>query len=747
MAAERIADRDDENVQVDFSDLERKYAVSMDMGLDTFIVVDGTPVIKEDKAPLLIKVLTKLFSGVGTIKPNGLHMPTKEGKTLGFAFIEYQTVDQANAAIKQFNGKRLDAKHVFTINKLSDIERYGSDDTITDEYVEPEKTEFSPRPHLRSWLTDPAGRDQIFAHIRNSLQVNWYKKTEDPPKIVSTIDHVEGHAKWSPNGTYLAFNFPYGVQLNGGPKLETIGQLKHFNTQMFDFSPNEQFIVTFSDVAIGDAPENDPDNPKSPFGEIDRGNQIVIWNTLTQLPMRSFKVPTAINGEPAKITWPIFKWSSDSKYFARIGGDQLFIYESSNMTLVDKKGVSIPGIVDFSFAPTSIVLKGRQHLVRPGQEESSKNSKYEGEHVICYWTPEINNQAARISIMTVPTKEVLRTRNVFNVSDCRFHWQDEGKYLCVKVDRFTRNKKSTFTNLEFFRLQERDIPVEAIELKDTVINFAWEPKGTKFITVAMPYIPNQPQQATAPGVAPGPTNNNILSFYGLEENKKAAVSNSSWKLLKSYEKKPTNSIYWAPNGRVAATSNFGPNVSTPTIEFYDTEYEHEKREGVPEDNSGIHLIGQYEGYALVNLQWDPSGRYIIGWAVKGQSCYRVVSFWGQLITERPVDFLRFVSWRPRPASPLDAAERSKILKNLDKYRSRFEEEDAMEADVATRELITKRRTLFAQWHAFRENMVAKLKSEGLVPEEESNKGDDEGTQLVEEIREEITEQYEEEVKL
>lgn len=142
MAAERIAD--DTDLQVDFSDIERKYAVKLDMGLETFVVADGTPLAPESKAPLLTKVLSKYFSQAGTIKPDGVRVPTKDGKTMGFVFIDYETPEQANQAIKLLSGKRFDKNHTFIINKLADIERYGSDDSITDTYVEPKKQSLFP---------------------------------------------------------------------------------------------------------------------------------------------------------------------------------------------------------------------------------------------------------------------------------------------------------------------------------------------------------------------------------------------------------------------------------------------------------------------------------------------------------------------------------------------------------------------------------------------------------------------------
>jgi translation initiation factor 3 subunit B len=54
------------------------------------------------------------------------------------------------------------------------------------------------------------------------------------------------------------------------------------------------------------------------------------------------------------------------------------------------------------------------------------------------------------------------------------HWQSAGKYLSVKIDRHTKNKKKTFVNFELFRVFEKDIPIENLELKDPVHAFSWE---------------------------------------------------------------------------------------------------------------------------------------------------------------------------------------------------------------------------------------------------------------------------------
>ena len=59
------------------------------------------------------------------------------------------------------------------------------------------------------------------------------------------------------------------------------------------------------------------------------------------------------------------------------------------------------------------------------------------------------------------------------------HWHPQGLYLAVRVDHYTKTKKSTFTSFELFSIKEKDIPMEVMELptkSDKVYDFAWEPK-------------------------------------------------------------------------------------------------------------------------------------------------------------------------------------------------------------------------------------------------------------------------------
>lgn len=49
--------------------------------------------------------------------------------------------------------------------------------------------------------------------------------------------------------------------------------------------------------------------------------------------------------------------------------------------------------------------------------------------------PEDKDIPARVTLMQLPARQEIRVRNLFNVVDCKLHWQKNGDYLCVKVDR------------------------------------------------------------------------------------------------------------------------------------------------------------------------------------------------------------------------------------------------------------------------------------------------------------------------
>ncbi|KAG7191697.1 Translation initiation factor 3 subunit b [Scheffersomyces spartinae] len=691
---------------IDFSDLEEQYAVEKNFGLENYVVVDGAPVAPESKAPVLEKVLRKLFSKVAQVVEgdDGIYMPVEGGKTKGYLFVQFKNGEQAEAAIKNFNGKKLDANHKLYLNKLSDIGKYTTQ--VNDEFVEPEIADFKSHGYLKSWLQDEQGRDQMAMHFSETVGVFWNKKKNEPEAAIEPRKgFTSKYAKFSPRGTYLFSIHPQGIQCWGGEDFHSIHKFVHNQVRLVDFSPNEKYMVTLSPLPI-EIPDSPEELARCPFGPESKGHKLVIWDLTTGEPARTFALPPHLEGQK-EMPWPLVKWSYDDKYCARQGPDALAIYETPSFQLLDKQLVKIEGIVDFDWAPSGVHLNG---------------SKGESEYVLSYWTPESSNQTARVALMHIPSKKVLRTVNLFQVSDCKMHWQDEGRFMCVKVDRHSKSGKTLFTNLEFFKVTEKDIPVEKLELKDVAINFAWEPKSERFITIS-----NLDNGNTNPAIP-----RNAINFYAPETTTKNNIVTTKYKLFAEFTDKHSNTILWAPKGRFVVVATI--TKSNGEIEFFDCNYEDDKttkKGGKNDTNVKLLRTEKYPG--MTNMSWDPSGRFLAAWSSNWMHSidngYRLFEFTGNMLREEPIDQFKEFIWRPRPASLLSSADKKTVRKNIKEYSAQFDENDAMEADAATREAILNRKRKLEEWRAYRAHFANKNTKENNVEAE-----------VIEEIKEVIIEE-------
>lgn len=110
--------------------------------------------------------------------------------------------------------------------------------------------------------------------------------------------------------------------------------------------------------------------------------------------LRSFPTPS-FKGT-SKPEWPLLKWSHDDSYVARMTpGEQgvLYVYETPSMGLIGKKSIKIEHLADFDWSPT--------------------------DNIISYWTPELGNIPARVTLMNIPSRSIVRTKNFFGVISVR----------------------------------------------------------------------------------------------------------------------------------------------------------------------------------------------------------------------------------------------------------------------------------------------------------------------------------------
>lgn len=473
---------------------------------------------------------------------------------------------------------------------MTDIDRYGREGRVDEEYKAPTIEPFQEKEHLRSWLGDPNARDQFAIYRGDKVGVYWNMKGNQPENVVDRDHWTQLFVQWSPQGTYLASVHPQGVQLWGGPQFSKFKQFPHPYVQLIEFSPAENYLTTWSSRPI----EIGGSSGVLSYNEEDKN--IIVWDITTGKPLRSFvshdlSPPPGADNEAAqakkKVQWPAFKWSADEKYVARmLQGQSISIYELPRMNLLDKTPFKVEGVRDFEWSPATVQREGVKQY----------------EQLLCFWTPEIGNNPAKVGLVSVPSKEIIRTRNLFNVSDVKLHWQSQGAYVCVKVDRHSKSKKSLATNLEIFRVKEKGVPVEVVDsLKDTVINFAWEPKGSRFVLITTG------EAAAGSGVAP----KTAVSFFCTEKSK--IPGTGKFRLIRTVEKKTSNGIYWSPKGRfvVVATVHSQQNFD---LDFWDLDFEGEKPESEKDLSANLQLMKTTEHFGVTDIDWDPTGRYVVSGA-------------------------------------------------------------------------------------------------------------------------------------
>ncbi|KAF4623636.1 hypothetical protein D9613_001900 [Agrocybe pediades] len=711
---------------IDYADIENKYQVQYDDGFDNLVVVDGIPIIDKSKLDRLLTKITKEFNKRGvSVKQDDIFLPWDDasGKSKGYMFVEFKNENDANLALVNLDNYPFDARHTFRVNRFTDIERYAD---LDETYVEPELEEYTPREHLRAWLADPQGRDQYVTYRGDEVNIHWHGKPSQS-EVAHKPDWKDFlYVAWSPSGTYIATLHRQGVRLWGGPSWKPQQRFAHPLVKLIDFSPCEQYLVTWSNEPIV-VPEGAVQGPQY-FSPDDEGNNLAVWDIKSGDLLRTFS--TYNEGDPPsgkkQMQWPALKWSPDDKYVARITpGQMISVYELPSMYLEGKKSLKIEGVVDFEWCPLG--EKDREETNAVNGVKTSKKAK---ENTLAYWTPEVQNQPARVTLLAFPSRAIMRQKNLFNVTECKLYWQNQGDFLCVKVDRHTKTKKSIFCNLEIFRMREKDCPVEVVELKDTVMDFSWEPKGERFAIVSSsdPNLGN-------PG--PGVTIKTDVSFYQLDRSK------NDFRLLRTLPSRTSNAIRWSPRGRHVVLATVGSS-SKSELEFWDLDFNSDDRkEGATEWGSGIQLLGTADHYGVTDVEWDPSGRYLAtsasAWTHTLENGYAIWDFRGQEIVKFIQDRFKQFIWRPRPPTLLSKEKQKQIRKNLREYSRAFDEEDAAEESNVSAELIALRKRLVDEWNAWRILRKKELGEERL----QKLKGKEDSKEEIEVWVDEVIEQTEE----
>lgn len=431
--------------------------------MENVVVIDNLPVVEPSRLDKLKMVVHKIFSTHGTIV-KVVHPTNSDGRTKGYAFMEYKNSTQAEDAVKHLNNHRLDKTHTFAVNLFTDFKKYS---TIPDVWQAPTAQEFKVRKDLFTFLMDPDAFDQYSIALEvapNSVQVTFCQNSlPEATELETRENFTDTFLKWSPLGTYVVTFHKPGVAVWGGDTFIRIQRFPHSGTQFVEFSPCENYLVTYGNTASN-------------------CQKVIIWDIRSGVEKRSFT-------SDGSTTLSMFRWSHDDKYVACMGDSAIHIYETPSFYLLEMKSIKIPGIRSFSWSPT--------------------------DNIIAYWVEEQNQIPARVTLMEIPKKREVRNKNLFHVADCKLHWQQSGDYLCVKVDRYSKLKKAkkffdvkflgVFYNFEIFHMREKEIPVDSVEIRELILAFAWEPIGNKFAIIH------------------GDTSNATVSFYEVSDGVKPTL--------------------------------------------------------------------------------------------------------------------------------------------------------------------------------------------------------------------------------
>lgn len=188
--------------------------------------------------------------------------------------------------------------------------------------------------------------------------------------------------------------------------------------KLIDFSPCEQYIVTWSNEPIV-VPEGATQGPQY-FSLDDEGNNLAVWDIKSGYLLRTFSTVTEADSPQAKkqMQWPALKWSPDDKFVARVTpGQMISVHELPSMFLHGKKSLKIEGVVDFEWCPQGD--KDKEDADKDASATANGKTKAR-ENMLVYWTPEVVNQPARVTLLSFPSRTILRQKNLFNVTEVRF---------------------------------------------------------------------------------------------------------------------------------------------------------------------------------------------------------------------------------------------------------------------------------------------------------------------------------------
>lgn len=158
---------------------------------DCVLIVDNIPRIGPEKYTKLVSKLTPKFQQSGQMrlddhnKPRLSFIQANDGSSLGFAFAEYTTPEEARKAMSVLHNFQLDRVHRYWACTAGDLEKL---QRMPNEFVPPPPLPVTNagKPNFKSWLLDGRGRDQFMIRHEDETSIFWHDHIVKP-QMVSCI--------------------------------------------------------------------------------------------------------------------------------------------------------------------------------------------------------------------------------------------------------------------------------------------------------------------------------------------------------------------------------------------------------------------------------------------------------------------------------------------------------------------------------------------------------------------------------
>ncbi|KAL7673954.1 hypothetical protein ACOME3_000237 [Neoechinorhynchus agilis] len=570
------------------------------------MVIDNLPVVEMNRYNKLLNHMKGII-GVGNIL--GVEMPLKSSRTTGLLFVEYGDIKEAQSAAARLNGHRLDKSHTLIAQTMNQVQSFLQ---VKDESPKVECHPLKSISSIFDWMSDEYAYDQ-FSYTHGTTTEIHLNSLPQSKELMKREDFSDQPCQWSPLGTFLSTFHQQGVVLWAGDTFERFGNFGQPRVSFLKFSLKEKFILTSSYLKISQSEELFDINVR-------------VYDVVSCLQMYSFVLSNHKKNDPDLAV----KWTADDRYMLRLDNGQLFVHDTNdrNFALLHTEPVAGVGIPVADYAP------------------SPKRSEF-----VAFWTAEQNNKPACVSILNIVNKKDIRTKNLYNVVRCHLEWQDNGDFLCVKVDLYKKVKhakdngcsKPIYTNLhynfEIFRVSKKDCPVDTLKIDSKPEYFGWQPNaGNRLLIIheTLNFQSGTRMRATFYQVTP--IDLKMTSEFSVEVNEAS----------------------WSPTGQHCVLA-WTKGRMNQKLMFVDVQNQ---------------SITHSEEHAMLNyVFFDPSGRYVAACAlvrsIPIDSAFTIYSFQGKKLARKRIAGLKQFTWRPRHPQIITPNQIKLVKRDMNKFNAKF----------------------------------------------------------------------------